>query len=925
MHGTGHWRDRAYKVNTSTGQTRSRTTALFLAIAAITLSLTSVGNGPDRATAASSAPVAVLDQWTATTQVYRNADQSLSATIGAGPIQALDPASSTGWSPLDTTLVTIGGAVQPKLVNDTLSFSPGGTGTTLASVESDGVSLSMDWPGTLVPPILAGNSATYANALTGINLVLQARPQGFEVSYLVAAPPLAPLVLELPLHLTGITASLTEGGMLVLTDPDGVIVDSADPARMWGAARDPNTNEPTVSALVATSLVTTESGQVLRLRPDPAFFTTPGISYPVTVDPAGTLSLVGDTYVSSGSPTTGFPTDPELKVGPATWPGLPVSRSLLVFNVDPITWGHVTAASLDLWENWSFSCLASIVDLWSVTEAFDQTVTWNTQPAVGTKYASLNVAKGFSALCPADTVSFTSGGTGGLTFTNLAQSWADDIYSFPAVEIRSSAEGNPQTWKKFNSSAAGTHPPLLHVTYNHAPTSLHFSGGGMDTVMLHGTFVDPDGGTGSVQYTVYDDLGATVFTASGTTVATGSDSTYDIPDGVLQSTRTYTWKARGFDGTDYSAFSSLQTLPPDLCGPTSASSATATYKLFKTSPTGTSIPILLDQYNPNVAPGTPEPAVVMVHGGGWTQGCRRLLDTEAIAFAKAGYIVFTVDYRLACSGYEPGYSAQVLAMCGWYFQRQTVETGIPGAAAEDVQDAIKWVRGHVSSYWAWNGRIAAVGASAGGNILLQAIATTSDPEKKPDVAGTWSGKIEMGQFVSPPDDGIASADTCDHSHKDGPNFSGVKRCWTGEDFYLNSLDYSQTPPNPPAPVCGFPIDQAHTKVCADAQEWLDAAPYTQWNAGSHSTLPPVFFSNAGGPDPNIYVNAETVPLQEAIEFRNLLVLKGFLQGVDMDFCVVDSKLHGSKYLFDPALSCEIHPGEFVFTSTLNFFNRFTRP
>jgi acetyl esterase/lipase len=879
------------------------------------------------ASAADSGLMPLLDQWSPTTQVFRNPDGTLTAEVHAGPIQAPDPTSATGWSPIDTTLQATQDGFVPDQTDASIQLSDGSDSGPLASVQQAGNTLSVDWGGDLPAPSISGDTATYADVLPGVDATVQANPQGFEQSFVVHALADAPQTLEIPLQLDGLTASLTTDGGLVLTDDTGTVVGGADPALMWGSAVDPDTGEPTAAATVATSLVEGADGPILRLTPDPSFFTDPAVTYPVTIDPTVSLTLLLDTSIDSSNPNTSYGTATTLRAGKV---GSAVYRSLIGFDRAAIAGTHVLSASLVLYESGSASCNAKQVDAFGVTNTVTPPFTWNNKPTEGYQYASATAAMGYSGSCAAGTLTLSTGGASSTTLTDLVQRWANDL-SPAIVEIRAHDEADTDASKIFRSSDAGSNGPVLSVTYNSypfAPSGLRYSGGSLDTVMLHGTFVDPDGGTGSVQYTVYDDQGAAVLTASGPTVASGVDSPYDVPEGVLDAIHTYTWKARALDGLGLpSVYSAVQTLSPDLCaGNPTSSTATATYKHFKTSPTGSSIPILLDQYDPVVAQETFEPAIVMVHGGGWTRGCRRLLDKEAVELAKAGYIVFSIDYRLACSGYEPNFSSEVTALCGWYFQRQSVETGLPAVAAQDVQEAIAWVRLNVTDYWGWwNGKVAAVGESAGGNILLEAVATTSDSTKKPDVVATWSGKIEMGRFIQRPNDGITSDDTCDHSHKSGPNFEGVTRCWTGEDFYLNSVDYSQTPPNPPTPVCGIPRDPVNSKPCADAQPWIDAAPYTQWNAGSHSTLPPAFFSNAGGPDPNIYANAETVPLQEAIEFRNLLVLKGFLQGVDMDFCVVDSKLHGSKYLFDPALSCETHPGEFVFTSTLNFFNRFTRP
>src|SRR5438045_920444 len=108
------------------------------------------------------------------------------------------------------------------------------------------------------------------------------------------------------------------------------------------------------------------------------------------------------------------------------------------------------------------------------------------------------------------------------------------------------------------------------------------------------------------------------------------------------------------------------TLPPDLCPRTThATHPNIEYSTFVRRPGGQPVPLLLDEYDPRVPPGTSEPAMVLIHGGGWTSGCRRLLDPEAARLAAAGYLVFSIDYRLACGPDVHGYSRGVRALCGW--------------------------------------------------------------------------------------------------------------------------------------------------------------------------------------------------------------------------------------------------------------------
>src|SRR2546422_11513156 len=78
--------------------------------------------------------------------------------------------------------------------------------------------------------------------------------------------------------------------------------------------------------------------------------------------------------------------------------------------------------------------------------------------------------------------------------------------------------------------------------------------------------------------------------------------------------------------------------------PTSASAAPSVSGVTYSVPD--SVPLLLDVYEPSG--GGPFPAIVLVHGGGWKSGSRTVVADEAATLARAGFVVFDIDYRLAC-------------------------------------------------------------------------------------------------------------------------------------------------------------------------------------------------------------------------------------------------------------------------------------
>jgi acetyl esterase len=93
---------------------------------------------------------------------------------------------------------------------------------------------------------------------------------------------------------------------------------------------------------------------------------------------------------------------------------------------------------------------------------------------------------------------------------------------------------------------------------------------------------------------------------------------------------------------------------------------------------------------------TPVPAVIIVHGGGFSRGNKRTYVTPLFdLLSSAGFGWFTIDYRLA------------------------PEFQLPQSTA-DVANAIRWVRANASKYHVDTNRIVLAGESAGGFLVAYA-------------------------------------------------------------------------------------------------------------------------------------------------------------------------------------------------------------
>ena len=103
--------------------------------------------------------------------------------------------------------------------------------------------------------------------------------------------------------------------------------------------------------------------------------------------------------------------------------------------------------------------------------------------------------------------------------------------------------------------------------------------------------------------------------------------------------------------------------------------------------------LLLDVYRPAAGQAL-RPAVLFVHGGGWSMGSKENFKDEAMGLAKFGYVTFSIDYRLAADG-----------------------RNLWPAQLDDTQRAVRWVRAHADKYHIDPQRIGALGHSAGGQLV----------------------------------------------------------------------------------------------------------------------------------------------------------------------------------------------------------------
>ena len=138
-------------------------------------------------------------------------------------------------------------------------------------------------------------------------------------------------------------------------------------------------------------------------------------------------------------------------------------------------------------------------------------------------------------------------------------------------------------------------------------------------------------------------------------------------------------------------------------------------------------PLLLDIYEP-AEHSDLRPAIVLIHGGGWTSFDKGTMRNMSAFLARSGFVAFSVDYRLL-HGTENLWPAQL----------------------DDVQRAVRWIRANALKYRVDPDHIGAFGHSAGAQ--LAALVGVEDTRDNSDPAlAKYSSKVQAVVEISGPTD-----------------------------------------------------------------------------------------------------------------------------------------------------------------------------
>ncbi|MET8141372.1 RHS repeat-associated core domain-containing protein [Sphaerisporangium sp. NPDC005288] len=535
----------------------------------------------------------VGDETTESSMTYANPDSTFTLESTSGPVRVL---KGDRWTAIDTTLVQESGVYRPKAAKADVELSAGGRTAALAKFIRKGQSFAIRWPISLPAPHVAGNNATYVDAAgPGADLVVTALPGGFRFDVVLRQRPAEEIEIDFPIETEGLELSEISGGGLKLSDAKGKTVASAPPPYMYDAPSHVSRRSemvPHADREIPARIITENGQRKLRIKPDFSFLQNPATKYPVTIDPTTTLPTLEDMTLFSPGPSStggGFNSDgPYLTVGQydqtsGTTTGRVFARAMLDFDIGALTGKTITDAKLQLWSDIGSGCVTGVaIKAQRITSAWSLNWGGTATTATGEEQAQ---EPGPCAGGQAPT------GFSIWPITEIARAWASGAPQH-GVMLRLSEEWPVRQEKNYTRSfhssemiGVGAHPPQLIITYGSTPSTnglrvapISAANGTVysstTTPTLYAGVKDPDGGLLRAEFEVERDPAAdqgtgVLWTGAVNDIQAGSDAKIIISPATLTDGDKIRWRARAFDGTEYSAWSAWQFLTIDVGAPDS--------------------------------------------------------------------------------------------------------------------------------------------------------------------------------------------------------------------------------------------------------------------------------------------------------------------------------------------------------------------
>ncbi|MFI6341118.1 LamG-like jellyroll fold domain-containing protein [Streptomyces sp. NPDC050535] len=439
--------------------------------------------------------------------------------MNAAPVRAQQ--EDGRWAAIDTTLVRDGdGSVRAKNTTADVTFSGGGSGSGLVTLADDGHELKLDWPGALSAPRLDGDTATYTGVLPDVDLQLTALSTGYTSVLVVKTAEASknPALATIRMTVSGIGLDIapTADGGFIARNGDGTPVFESPAGRMWDSAGDtagvtaqlartapvtavdgapeatsdvplpaaggePAPTEGPGSGDAAAEVPLKVSGSTLEITPDPALLHGEDTVFPLYIDPPTKGISLGDWTALASNGTKYWKFSGDKGVGRCSnYAGYLCSNSpytqrmYFEYPLSSIHGKKVLDATMEVYQEWTFTCDPHWYDLSRVDKGISSSTTWSSRPTAVDLMGDRNVAYGRGSLCspsqPANWVRFSDNvdeETNENLTTTLA-SYATNKQSQITFSLTAHDESDAGAWARFRNDAKLS---VTYVSYPGKPTS----------------------------------------------------------------------------------------------------------------------------------------------------------------------------------------------------------------------------------------------------------------------------------------------------------------------------------------------------------------------------------------------------------------------------------------------------------------------
>jgi RHS repeat-associated protein len=376
---------------------------------------------------------------------YLNPDGSFTEEIFSEPMFYMD-STDKKWKKINNDLkasITKPGKHENSANDFTARFNDEAGSGDLVSVEKDGKSISLvAEKGNQTKGTIKGNEITYPGLFANTDVRYRLLGSGVKED----------LILHRYSNQHTFTFELKLNGLKPVIEKDGTIsFNDKNGDKLWFFEKPYMTDAAENYSDKVELVLQNENGKTyVDVVADQAFLQDPATKYPVTIDPTiNNWDVQRDNFVASSFPTSIFSSNTYMHTGYNSYFGS--TRSLVKFYLPSLpSDSKISSANFNAYQTNTDGASVS-VDLFRTTTSWPSSVTWNTQPTLGTTAESTVTSSSSNAYWQ-------------WNITQLAKDWYNAVQPNYGLMLKQQNE-TTSPYRTFSTVNSGTNTPRITINY----------------------------------------------------------------------------------------------------------------------------------------------------------------------------------------------------------------------------------------------------------------------------------------------------------------------------------------------------------------------------------------------------------------------------------------------------------------------------